>query len=130
MPIRTKDFMLFLFLAIIFLLVGGVSWSQSGKGLDAQEANLIYGLQATSDEGVIYQATLPEAKPDERASRLQMRQGEIAQLFASDELSDAVVEEEKSQQQRWSFLVMIMRLFFALTFHVQILNGTLPNLSL
>ncbi len=93
MPIRTKDFMLFL-LALSFLLIGGVSLSQSSNGNTNQEAALIYGLQDASDDEVIYQAVLPESEPDERPSRLQALQGKIAQLFANEEQSEDVSETE------------------------------------
>ncbi len=93
MPIRTKDFMIFL-LTLAFLLVGSVSWLESGNNIKDQEATLIYGLQESTDQEVVYQATLPDSKPDERSSRLQSLQGKIAQLFASDDLIEAEVETE------------------------------------
>jgi len=93
MPFRTRDFLLFL-LAIVFLIIAGGTWSQNSKSLTAQEATLIYSLQDTVDEEVIYQAVLPDSKPDERSSRLQSLQGKIAQLFASDTLPEEVPETE------------------------------------
>jgi len=91
MPIRTKDFLLFL-LAIVFLLVGSVSLSLSNLDTTVQEAAVVYSLQDSSDEAVIYQALLPETKSDERSHRLKVLQGKIAQLSANTEIPEEALE--------------------------------------
>lgn len=92
MLFRTRDFLLFI-LTIAFLVIGIASTIGIDLSVARQQAALI-SFNQDSGEQVIYQAILPEAAPDTRASRIaELKDKVVAFLGVNKDVFVATEEE-------------------------------------